>query len=554
MTVLDRIRAGACLSELDASERLVLAALTVLGAALRVWYQHDRPWFGDEVGTLLYMRESPGFILSNFGTWISMNYFILIEKALALALGSGPWALTALPLAASVCTIPLTVALALKFSSHRAALIAGALAASNAYLVEFGPVIRSYSLLAALALVSVLLFVRWHARPTWGRAALCASAATAICLMHLVGVYVWIGLGSLAVASWVARARAGGSGGRILAEARMLGIPFLVAGTVLVLAHLRLYPGMSATNAQWTERPPGGIGYLPQVFRTYFGGGRLGLATALFLALGTWAALREKRQLFVLPFLALVPVAAMSLQGVAVFDWAFARYLVFTVPFLVVLAAEGIDLASRAVAEPRGAWLGWGLAALLVATWIPPLQSRFDRKHYLPWPALARHLASLPPGTAIVATSSRDHLHLQPFSMESGREVVELSEFLDADAAPERGGIEIVYVNSYEPIRTDAPATRFGSIQVVAYAADTKRALVRKLHDDLILTTRERIGQRLKPHYESLVESSRFLGLRDEVDRFRELKNSSHRSKARAQFRQGLEEDELELDDLPISR
>lgn len=539
MNLFDRIRAESSLSELDATERIVLVLTTVLGAALRLWYQHDRPYLGDEVGTLIYMRESPAHILSNFGTWLSMNYFILLEKGLAGAFGSSPWVLTALPLAASVCTIPLTVALALQFCSRRAALIAGALAAMNGYLLEFSPVIRSYSLLVALALVSVILFFRWHSRPSAGRAVACASAATVLTLFHLVGVYVWAGLGLLAVASWVARARAGGSAGRILVDVKTLGPALLGAGAVLVLAYARLYSGIRATNAEWTEPPPTSIDYLPHVFSSHFAGGFLGLVAGLFLVLGTWTAIQEKQHLLVLWLLTAAPICLISWQGVAYPHWAYGRFLIFTLPFLLVLVAEGIDVVSRAFAEPRRAWLSWGLALLVLCSWIPAVEARFARKSNMPWTQLARHLEGLPSETVIVATAPRDSLHLQPFSMTSGRKTVALAEFLQADQPPEPGGIEIAYVNSYERIVTEADSTQFGNLQLISYEGDTLRDLVNRLHADLVRTTREQTGAEFEAHYASLAESSAYLGLRNEAQKFRLLKGWSHQYKERAQVKKG---------------
>ena len=535
MSAPDGLRAGPSLSKLSATEWLVLVAVTFLGAALRVWYQHERSFSGDEVGTLVCMQESPAHILSNFGPWLSMNYFILLEKGLAAAFGPSPGVLTAVPLAAAVCTIPLIFVLASSFCSRRGALIAAALAAANAYLVEFSPVIRSYSLLVALTLATVILFLRWRERPTPGRGAACAAAATVLCLVHMVGIYVWAGLGLLAVASWVARVRAGTPAARILAEARDLGLPFLAGGVVLLLAYARLFAAIRTTNAEWTEPAPSSIDYLPFAFSTYFAIGRWGLAAGLFLALGTWAAIREERHLLVLWFLTLMPVCAMSLQGVTSTPWGHARFLMFTLPFLLVLVAAGIGQASRALAEPRRAWLAWGLTLLLILTWMPALRTRFARKRDMPWAEVARVLESLPPETEIVATSLRDNLQLRPLEMESGREVLTLSELLRAGARPGQAGLRVVYVNSFEPIQTEADSTRHGRIQVIAYEGDSLRRFVTRLHADLVRTTGERTAAELEPLYASLVESSEYLGLRDEAQKFRQLKGQSHQYKLRAQ-------------------
>jgi len=506
---------------------------------------------GDEVGTLVCMQESPEYILSNFGPWLSMNYFILLEKGLAAAFGSSAWVLTAVPLAAAVCTIPLVFVLASRFCSRRGALIAAALAAANPYLLEFSPVIRSYSLLVALALATVILFLRWKEHPTLGRGAACAAAATVLCLLHLVGIYVWAGLGLLAVASWVARVRAGALAAQVLADARSLWLPFAAGGGTLALAYARLLAPIRAINAEWTEPPPGRIDYLPYVFRSYFVIGPWGLATGLLLALGTWAAIRERRRLLVLWLLTLLPVCAMSLQGVASTPWGNARFLIFTLPMLLVLLAAGIEHASRSFAEPRRAWLAWGLTLLLVSSWIPALRGRFVRKSDMPWREVARVLEALPPETAIVATSLRDNLQLRPLEMQTGREVLTLSELL-REAVPGPSGMRIVYVNSHEPIQTDATSTLYGRIQVISYEGESLRRLVDRLHTDLVRTTGERTGVEFEPLYASLVETSEYMGLRDEARKFRELKGSSHQYNLRghqySRREQALSEAESETD------
>jgi hypothetical protein len=530
MSVLSGVRADASLSELRANERRLLGALALLGLVLRVAYQHERSWTGDEVGTLVYMQESAGYILSHFATWLTMNYFILLEKGIAQAFGSSPWVLTALPLAASVCAIPLTVALALRFCSARAALIAGALAAVNPYLVEHGPVIRSNSLLVALTLVTLLLFLRWHARPTRGRAAASATAATAVCLLHPAGVYVLAGIGALALAHWVARARAGALA-EVRAEVRSLGLAFVVAGVVLVLAYARLVEGIRAVNARCSDTPPTSLDYVPYVFGSYFAHGFSGLPALLFLALGTWAATQAQRQLLVLWSLLLVPICLLSWQGVASTPWAFGRYLIFALPFLLVLVAAGIDLACRALGEK--AWLGWGLTCLVALSWVTELEERFEEKRELPWMRLTGHLAALPAETAIVAQGLRDDWQLRPLEIETGRGVLKLSELLMREPGPE--GLRIVYVNSYEPIQTTAECETFGRIQAITYQADTLRDLVTRLHADLLQSARERAGSELEPLYEGLVATSEFLGSRRDVERFRLLRGWSHQFNLRAQ-------------------
>jgi hypothetical protein len=118
--------------------------------------QYGRVFLSDEIGTLRYLKESPIYILTHFSTWLSMNYFILVEKGVAWLCGAADWRLTLVPMAAAVAIIPLTASLALKLTGPtRTALIAASLAAFNPYLVAWGPVIRAYSLLVAFSFLAI---------------------------------------------------------------------------------------------------------------------------------------------------------------------------------------------------------------------------------------------------------------------------------------------------------------------------------------------------------------------------------------------------------------
>src|SRR4029453_8402931 len=149
-TLLDLVHSDLSLRCLSRKERLVLGAICLCTLALLAALQHGRVFLGDEIGTLKCLKESPTYILTHFSTWLSMNYFILVEKGVAWLCGVADWRLTLLPMAATVAIIPLTASLALKLTgSTRTALIAAGLAAFNPYLVAWGPVIRAYSLLVA---------------------------------------------------------------------------------------------------------------------------------------------------------------------------------------------------------------------------------------------------------------------------------------------------------------------------------------------------------------------------------------------------------------------
>jgi 4-amino-4-deoxy-L-arabinose transferase-like glycosyltransferase len=200
--------------------------ITIIALLIRAWFQHDRLFWGDEIGTLHYIETSPEYLLSHFAPHLTMNYFILAEKGIAWLCGATDWRLTLLPLAGAIATVPLTASLALKFTgSRRTALIAGGLAAFNPFLIYWGPQIRSYSLLVALSLLAINEFFHWYQQRNWWNGVRCGTAVLLLLLAHINGVYTVAFLILLVAIEIVSR---GWSGGRkFLWESGLSGSPLV---------------------------------------------------------------------------------------------------------------------------------------------------------------------------------------------------------------------------------------------------------------------------------------------------------------------------------------
>src|SRR2546422_4368619 len=100
-TLLRRVHSELTLRRLSRQEAFALGAMTLSTLALCAALQYGRVFMGDEIGTLNYLKKSPGYLLSHFTTHLSMNYFILAEKGIAWLCGATDWRLTLLPLAAA---------------------------------------------------------------------------------------------------------------------------------------------------------------------------------------------------------------------------------------------------------------------------------------------------------------------------------------------------------------------------------------------------------------------------------------------------------------------
>ena len=100
--------------------------------------------------------------------------------------------------------------------------------------------------------------------------------------------------------------------------------------------------------------------------------------SVFFLLAGCWSAAREKRALILLCGGIILAPILMSLQGISVNTSAFARYLICSLPLLLIVMAAGIDWLARLVWMRRSAAMtAWGLATLIVACWTPNIRGQF---------------------------------------------------------------------------------------------------------------------------------------------------------------------------------
>ena len=343
-TWLDVVYSNLSSRHLSRGERLFLGVICLCSLILLVALQHGRIFLGDEIGTLRYLKETPTYILTHFRIWLTMNYFILVEKGVASLCGATDWRLTLLPIGAAIAVIPLTASLALKLTgSTRTALVAATLAAFNPYLVMLGPTIRAYSLLTAFSLLAINEFFHWSQWPGWWNGVRCAAAVLFLLLAHLQAIYVVAFLVLLLIVQSLSGSR------RFLWESRTLWIPLAGVAIIVGLAYWRLLPDMARVSKEWGGgyTPPTSIGYIPRVFTIYMGNSYAAFLSVLLLFAGCWSAARNKQPLLLLCGAIIVGPILMSLQGIAIDAGGFARYLIFSLPLLLIIIAEGVDWITR---------------------------------------------------------------------------------------------------------------------------------------------------------------------------------------------------------------
>jgi hypothetical protein len=495
----------------------------VLLAAL----QHGRVFWGDEIGTLICLKRSPAYILTHFEVWLTMNYFILVEKGVAWLCGAADWRLTLLPMAAAVAIIPLTASLALKLAgSTRTALIAASLVAFNPYLVAWGPAIRVYSLLVALNLLAINEFCRWAGRRDWWSGVRCAAAVLLLLIAHLNGVYTVAFLILLLIAESIS---AGFSNGRrFLWQSRTLWIPLAGVAIIVGAAYWRLLPDIAKLNREWgTVTPPASMGYIPQVFTTYMGVGRAALLSMLLLLAGCWSAIREKRALLLLCGAIILPPILMSLQGISVDTSNYARFLIFSLPLLLILMAEGIDWLARHVWIRGGAAVvALCLTTLMVLCWMPNIQFQFFTKKQWPYAKVAEFLHRQMQKRDVIVAGWNMGFTLSQFFDRPQDQIMLPNDYIDRVAnhldapAPAR----VFYVTGQAILNgRKAQVRHFGQLEVTTYRGATARALLREWSDDLISRTGGRVSAPFETDYQLLALLEEQLSSGQLADHWRSL-------------------------------
>ena len=497
-----------------------LLLVTLIGAVLRLAYQYDRPLTFDEVGTLLYLRRGVAYLLSHFDVWLTMNYFIVLEKGIAAALGEGTYSLGLISLLSGIGAIPLTALVALDFASEETALLSALFVALNPSLVRFSAIARAYALLMVLSLATLLCLLRWLRDRTATTAALVSGLGLLMTLAHPNGVYTLAFLGFLlAVESWRR-----GRQPAWLRELRPLALGLGVTALVLWTAYARLYPQMAdvAQRYHYRDTPPTSIAYVPILAFAYFGRRWSWVSVACLFAGLHSAVSREKGLRLLLPGIVL-PVLLMSLQGISEYPWAYARFMIASVPLLLILTAAGVRHLACLATGPRRSIIATALAAVVAFSWGPEMVESFALKTAQPWHKAAHALVDLRREDDPILTGSwLDWWHLQPYL--AGDPHLSNAERDPRPAVPVGARRGLYFITSDIPIRSEYSVATLGQIQILRYPSGSPDAALDLLREDLVKAIAVRaVGPEWTSAYGTLVELNRWLGMLEGQDDYHEL-------------------------------
>ncbi len=491
-------------------EHILLAFIVLAGLALRIAYQWDRSWFGDEVGTIRLIHKSYQYILTHFETWLTMHYFLVMTKFLAEWMGESVLWLGMVPMLAGVAAIPLTARLGSRFMPAELALAAAFLVAVNPYLIQYSCTVRSYSLLVFLSLLAIDRFFAWRNNPGYRQGILMAVIVFFLLMFHINGIYVVASLAFLVLADLISRK----DRAYFTVAIKTLAAPVIVSIGLVVLAYLPFAAPMRVEGDLWHDRPPTGISYLPYIFGDYFGNGYLGWIPAFFLAWGLGLSIRNKEPLLVLLPLIIFPVMFMSLQGLSHFPWAYGRFILFVVPILIFFISRGIGSVASAVCRKTPGYATGAFALIIVILWMPGLADLYEYKKDHPWKSVAGDLKSrLQSGDLILCNDDLACIHLEPYFPRGKYPGKLLESFLLK--SPERVGDSIFFISLGCKLKATGPLSEYGKIQVAAYPGN-REVFLGMIRDDLAETLRnEEIDPAFSYFYKHLYQLNEMLGDRD---------------------------------------
>lgn len=349
----------------------VLILLAAVAAALRFLFLAHKPFWFDECFSVEVARLSwHDFVRLLWWREANMSlYYLLLRGWLEIGSAHGyafsPFFIRSFSVLASLATLPAAFGLASKLFDKRVGVIVVALMSCNAYSIRYAQEARSYSLFVLLATLSSGFFVAYLLEPS-------RRNRTGYVLGSILAVYAHFYALLLVAAQWLSLRRLADNQ---QSKRRVPISPGIrrawIAIGVAVLPLLAFVGKTGAGPIRWIPRPSAHI--LLDYWEHLAGNDGLPLLL-LYSAACLAAVLPLRRRLFAVAadwdvwrihFLLIwlfFPVALTVLLSLArpVF---LARYFIFCLPALIILAAAG-------VASLRKIWMmAICLAAMILFSW-----------------------------------------------------------------------------------------------------------------------------------------------------------------------------------------
>ena len=350
-----------------------LVCICLIGIVLRaVVYLHGRSFWTDEAQLALNIRSRS--ISDLFG---KLDYcqaappgFLVVEKYLATGFGDSELVLRFLPFVAGVCAVVIFAVLARQILATRAAALSVTLFALSEALIRYSTEFKQYSVDVFFALLIWLTALPSLSSGTQKGHHFKLTAFLAV-------IAPWFSFASILVIPAIlcagsATALKQKDRGSILKCLALWGL----FGASVSLVYVLSLSGVSCgpcKNALMDERavPPHeltAIGWFAnKVFDVMaFPGGFIPLATGialLCLLIGFWQ-LRQKRPAETMALCLPIALAAGG-AWLSIYPF-FGRFLLFVVPVILVLVAEGVQWLNSKINGKRAAWISACIVLLLL--------------------------------------------------------------------------------------------------------------------------------------------------------------------------------------------
>jgi hypothetical protein len=362
-----------------------------VAATLLLWRLGERPLWLDEALTIAN-AEVPLFRIAELNGGNMVGYYAVVGEIDALR--SSEFWLRVPSVIGMLAAVPVFAAIARRLADDRLAIIAVVLFALHPYVIEYGRVARSYTLVLLATLVSWWAFMELQRRASWRHAVVLTLATVAAAYLHLLALTLVPAQAAVALTTRRDRARDLRFGTSVLVT--------LVASTPL--AFWALNP--AASGPDWV-RPTSFVQVLYGVSILAGSGHALSYTAVLFPAalLGAVVAVRSYGLRRAVP-LAWAVVPIMTLAAISVWRPMFvSRYLIGVVPALVILAVLSVKLFTSS--SSRVVWSGVLLSGALLGA--ASTQAPFDGAD---WRQAASALAQHPDDYAIIVPFDRTRTHL----------------------------------------------------------------------------------------------------------------------------------------------
>jgi len=306
---------------------LALTAVLTVGALLRLLHLGKKSLWLDEATSVGFARTSWAEFVSIVRTREAnmVTYHLLLRAWIQL--GTSEWVVRLLSALFSIATLALVYALGARLFGRRVGLAATVLLAVNAFAVRYAQESRGYSLLALLACISTLCFVRAIELPSPNRWVSYAIASTLAVYTHFFAALVIVA--QLASLAFLPRRQVAW---------KQLGTTLVGIGVLLLPLALFFFTA-PLRNVDWIPQPtfPKVGGFVLEMLGIGRGGDDISLRAALeaggfLLLFGTCAVVTSREA-----------CSTWSRFGRSTETWRFALLLTWlALPIILVLSTTRI--------------------------------------------------------------------------------------------------------------------------------------------------------------------------------------------------------------------